>query len=306
MTDREATRDAGGTPRPGEGGADGTGDAGRAVREAGREAGRQVAPWVERLARAGYLVKGGVYVLVGLLAVQAAFGIGGETTGASGALRALARQPFGSSLLAVVAVGLFGYAGWRLIQGLLDVERKGADPKGLLKRFGYAVSGIAYGGLALQALQLFLGRGSSRDNSSELWTARALDAPFGGWLVFAGALVMFGLALNAGVVAVGRMYRDKLKLSQMNEGEKRFADVTAIAGLLGRGAVFAIIGVLLVRAALFHDPHEAGSSEQALEFIARGPFGAWLLALVALGLVAYGAYAGVQSRFRRINVEPPG
>ena len=266
------------------------------------QAGRDVARWVERLARLGYLVKGIVYVTVGGLALQAAIGIGGRTTGASGALHSIARAPFGRALLGTVAVGLIGYALWRLVQALLDVEHKGRSAKGLLKRFGYLVSGFAYGGLALEAWRLLLSSTSGSSAGTDLWTARVLAAPLGGWLVGAGALVMFGLALNAGVVAVGRMYRDKLRLERMSGSMERVADVTAIAGLLGRGSVFAMIGVFLLQAALQSDASEAGASAAALGAIARGPYGSWLLAGVALGLIAFGAYAVVQARYRRMDV----
>lgn len=266
------------------------------------EAQRQAAPWVERFARWGYLVKGFVYVVVGALAMQAALGVGGRTTGASGALVSISRQPFGQLLLVAVATGLAGYALWRLVQGVLDVEDKGRDPKGLLKRFGYLVSGLAYGALAVEAARMVVGAASGGDgHTQELWTARVLAAPLGGWLVGAGAAVMFALAINAAVVALRRMYRKKLKLSRMSPEERRLADVTAIAGLLGRGTVFAMIGWFLVQAALKSDPQQAGASSEALAAISRGPHGAWLLAAVALGLVAYGGYAMVQARYRSID-----
>lgn len=264
---------------------------------------REAGSWVERAARLGYLVKGVVYVTVGLLALQAALGVGGRTTGASGALQSLARQPFGAALIGVVAVGLVGYALWRAVQALVDVERKGRSPKGLLKRAGYLLSGLAYGALALEAWRLLLGFGSgSSGESAELWTARLLTAPLGGWLVGAGALALFGLAVNAAVVAAGRMYRSKLELDRMGVGARAVADATAVAGLLGRGAVFAAVGVLLLRAALTSNPQEAGDSAEALGAIAGVPYGPWLLGLVALGLVAFGAYAGVQARYRKMDV----
>lgn len=259
--------------------------------------------WVERYARLGYLVKGIVYLTVGLLALQLAIGVGGRTAGASSALLIIARQPFGRTLLTVVAVGLVGYALWRLVQALLDVEGKGTSPRGLLKRVGYLASGLAYGGLALEAWRLLLGIGSSSDGGSqELWTARFLAAPFGNVLVAAGALVMFALAVNAGVVAFGRLYREKLDLPRMSDTEMLGADVLGIVGLLGRGAVFAVIGGFLAVAAWRSDPQAAGSSEEALDAIAGGPYGAWVLAGVAVGLVAYGAFAIVQARYRRMDV----
>ena len=80
------------------------------------------AEWIERLARFGYAPKGAVYLLVGLLAVQAAFGPGGKKTGTEGALVTLVQQPFGQILLGLVAFGLVSYAMWRLIEAINDLN----------------------------------------------------------------------------------------------------------------------------------------------------------------------------------------
>jgi hypothetical protein len=105
------------------------------------QAAHEARPWVERLARLGYAAKGVVYVLVGGLALQAALGPGGKTTDPAGALRTIVQQPFGKFLLAVVTLGLIGYALWRFAQSFLDAENKGKDAKGLVKRIGYGLSG---------------------------------------------------------------------------------------------------------------------------------------------------------------------
>ena len=55
---------------------------------------RNASPWIERLARAGYVAYGVVYVLVGILAVQAAFVGVGKAASQEGALRrSCSRRP---------------------------------------------------------------------------------------------------------------------------------------------------------------------------------------------------------------------
>ncbi|HLG27874.1 MAG TPA: DUF1206 domain-containing protein, partial [Paenisporosarcina sp.] len=51
---------------------------------------REAKPWVRRFGRFGYMAKGVVYGMIGVLAALAAFGPGGETTGTSGALQSIA------------------------------------------------------------------------------------------------------------------------------------------------------------------------------------------------------------------------
>ena len=63
---------------------------------------------METFARFGYAAKGFVYSAIGILALLAAFSIGGDTTDTSGALQAIANQPFGQILLALIAFGLVG------------------------------------------------------------------------------------------------------------------------------------------------------------------------------------------------------
>ena len=267
-------------------------------------AAEEATDWFERYARIGYLVKGLVYLMIGGLAFQFALGVGGGTVGPSGALASLLRQPLGQILLSATAVGLFGYALWRLGQGVFDLEHKGLDARGLLKRFAYLVAGFGYGGLGFEALRMVLGAFSGvQEDTTELWVGRVLDAPAGGWLVGAGALAMAALAINAAVVAVGRMYRKKLDLAAMNRFMVIVAEVTAIAGLLGRGTVFGLVGLLLAEAAWRRQAEEAGSSAEALDRLLAWPAGSWLLAAVASGLVAYGVFALVQARYRRMDVE---
>ena len=63
---------------------------------------------LELLARLGYAARGIVNLLIGLLALLAAFGRGGGTTGSKGALQTLLFQPLGSSSSRSWELGLFG------------------------------------------------------------------------------------------------------------------------------------------------------------------------------------------------------
>jgi hypothetical protein len=263
-------------------------------------AARAAAPWVSRLARYGYAAKGSVYIVVGWLALSAALGTGGATTDAEGALRAIFRQPFGALLLLLTGIGLLGYVTWRITQAVFDVEDKGVDARGLLKRLGYLASAVAYSGLALSALRQAIGLAATGGRSQEDWTAWVLVRPFGRWLVIAAGVVLAVLAVNAAVVAVRRLYRRKLKREEMTEAAWRWAGALAVAGLLARGVVFGLLAAFFVQAGWDVDPKSAGGLSDVLVAIATQPQGPWLLGLMAAGLVAYGLYALVEARYRRI------
>src|SRR5687767_14843428 len=145
---------------------------------------------LEPVARLGYAAKAVVYAIVGVLAILTAVNRGGSITDTSGALRVVLTGPFGRALLAVLAVGLCGYAAWRLLDAAMDPDRAGTSPKGLVIRIGNAVRGCVYGALGFEAIRLLRGlRGSNRDQV-ELWTGRILDWPLGEFVVAAvGAIV---------------------------------------------------------------------------------------------------------------------
>jgi hypothetical protein len=262
--------------------------------------------WVQRCARVGYAAKGAVYAIIGVLAVQVALGEGGRMTDSKGALTSVAQQPFGAALLALLALGLVGFVVWRFVQAFVDPEHKGTKPKGLLVRGMYLLSGLIYAGLALNALQLVVGsarRGGGR--STQGWTARLLEQPFGQVLVALVGLVIIGYALQQIHVAWKRKFLRKLDLSRLAPSHRDLATQVSRFGLAARGVVFLVIGVFFVRSALHANAREAKGLGEALATLSRQPEGDLLLGAVAAGLVAYAVYLFVVARCRRI-VAPGG
>lgn len=259
-------------------------------------------PWTEKLARLGYLAKGVVYAVVGVLALQVAFGAGGRTTDTKGALSTLAQGTWSKVLLAVVAVGLVGYVLWRVVQAWMDPDGKGTGAKGLLLRGFYLVSAAIHAFLALAAFRLVLGTGGagmSGDQSARSWTARLMSQPFGQALVAVVGLVIAGMGLWQVYKAWKEKFRKKLRLDGLRPSRAEWAVRISKLGILARGGVFVLIGGFLVQAALTANPRRARGLEGALETLAAQPHGTVLLALAAAGLVAYAVYMAVEARYRR-------
>jgi len=257
---------------------------------------------LELLGRFGYAAKGTVYLIVGVLAVQAALGDGGKTTDQTGALNHIAAMPFGKVLLGILVVGLLGYALWRILQAALDTEHKGTDGKGLLARALYAGIGVIYAGLALSALSLVMGGGSGEGSSQKTqgWTAWLMEQPFGIWLV---GLLGIAIIVN-GLAQLYKAFKSNLTedLHLTDVGAEHADWVTRLgrAGYSARGIAFIMIGGFLVGAAWHHDASEAKGLDGILATLAAQPFGPYLLGTVAAGLAAYGLFALVEARYRRM------
>lgn len=264
---------------------------------------RQAAPGIVLLARAGYAAKGIVYVVIGALAARAAAGSGGSTTDQRGAIRTLGDGPFGKVSLAVIGVGLLGYALWRLIAAATDAEADGTNPTSIGKRLAQAGRGMAYGALGLFALRALAGRddGSGGAGQTRHWTARLLDLPFGRALVVALGLGVIGYAAYQVFRASGDKVKKHLDLAEAGPGQADWIVKLGRFGIAARAVVFAVLGGFLVKAGLQHDASEAGGIAQSLDTVAGAPFGRVALGIVALGFVAYGVYQLATARYRHMR-----
>jgi hypothetical protein len=259
--------------------------------------------WAEPAARVGYTAKGLVYVLVGGLALRAALGWGGRPTGARGALEAMSRpRPLGDILLALVAVGLAAYVFWRVAQAVLDLDRKGADVKGLLVRAGFLGSGFAYAGLALTAAAMAVG-GGGHDGPDPVrtWTARALADPDRWWLVAAVGIGVTIAGLYQCYKAWSVKFEKHLRLSRVSADGRQWVRRVGRIGLVARGVTFVVIGWFLIRAGQHVNPGEARGLAGALRVLRAQDYGPWLLGAVGLGLIAYGLFSMVEGRYRQIG-----
>lgn len=265
---------------------------------------RRAAPWVEGLARAGYAAKGIVYVLVGVLTATAAFYRGGGVADRSTAFSFVLDQPFGKPLLALIAIGLVGYAIWKLGSAIADWEQKGNEPKGLAARSFSALVGLIYAGIALEVVRILMSGGSGSggsDTKTQHWAARALEAPLGRWLVAIAGVAIVGYGIQQLTAAWKAKLSERLRLGSLSPSTRKKIVAISRFGIAARGVVFAIVGVSLVSAALSRRAGDARGTAGAMRSISEQPFGDALLIVVAIGVAAYGVYALINARYRLIR-----
>lgn len=257
---------------------------------------------IKLFARMGYASRGVVYVLVGGLAALAAFGQGGQTDGSRGALERVLIAPFGQFLLAIIALGLVGYAMWRTIQAIKDADHHGTDTKGIAIRSGLMASAVTHLLLAFFAASLIFQFGSSSGGSGggsqEGVVSWLMQQPFGRWLVGGVGLILIGIGISHAV----KGYQAKFhKHFVMPAHVQTWAYPICRFGLVIRGLVFVIVGCFFIIAAYHINPDQADGIDEVFSTLREQPYGQWLLAFVAIGLLAFGLYSILAAVYRRIN-----
>lgn len=253
---------------------------------------------IPSLARIGYAAIGVVYMLVGIFAAAAGLGEGGSTGGHKDAFQFILRQPFGKVALAIIVIGLAGYVLWRLLSAFSDSEHRGSDAKGLAIRAASAGRGLAYAAIAIGVVRLMTrgSSGASGEQQTDHWTAEIMEKPYGRWMVAAIGLGIVVYGAYQLYAAWDAKLSKRIRLGEIDSRVRRKVIAISRFGIGARGVVFFVIGGSLLMAALKHNPQQAHSTSGALSSMP-----APMLVLVGSGLAAYGIYALVNARYRRIS-----
>jgi len=249
------------------------------------------------LARAGLVARGLVYAIIGVLALELALGDGGRATNQQGALKTIADRPFGKTLLVIVAVGLAGYALWRLTRAALGHGQEQRD--GAWDRVAALASGIAYSILCVSAVKILVGASTGSGTPKEA-TGGVLDWTGGPLLVGIAGAVLIGVAAYQAHKGYAKKFLEDSKTEQMSHDVRSAFTALGVFGHLARAVVFSLIGYGLIRAAVDYDPQKAIGLDGALRELSNATYGPWVLGLVAVGLIGFAVYSAADARYRRV------
>lgn len=249
---------------------------------------------LDHAVRAGLVAYGLVHLMIAWLALQLAFGEQAKSASSTGALHALAGQPFGQVLIWLVAIGMFILVAWRLLEaGLGHRDEDGA--KRVRKRLGSLGKAVIYASIGVTALKIAVGSGS-KGGGSDSTTARLMNLPAGQWIVGAIGLAIIGY----GVSLVVRAWNDKFAEHLDAEGKSGDSGsaylVFGKVGYNAKGIAIGIVGGLFVYAAVTHEAQKSGGLDQALQTILEQPFGPYLLSAMAAGIACYGLFCFARAR----------
>ena len=248
------------------------------------------------LARLGYAVRGLVYLLLGYLALSAT-GRDEVRRGTTGALEYVGSIPGGTAILSLAALGLIGYAVYKLIAALFDTENLGTNVKGVGKRASYVVSAVIYGGLSWTAIQLVRGAHASSGNQSREMAETALTFDLG-----PVALGIAGLAL---LIGAGAQAKSAYDLGFMRHISSKAPPATCWIGRIGlatRAVVFLLMGWSLLRSAWLSSSAEVRSLGQAILDLREMGAG---FSIMAAGIAVFGVFSLITARYRIIPDPDP-
>lgn len=255
---------------------------------------------IKNIARTGLVAKGTIYAIIGILTFLAAVNMGGEKAGKFKVLDFLEKQTFGNILLILIGLGFLCYSFWCFFQSIKDPENIGDDKKGKVKRAAKFISGLLY--LGFGAVAFLNAFGSSQGSGSSGKKSSLLATDFG--LIALGIVGL--IIIGVGIYQFTKIKKDKFKehfSAKALSEEKRRKTIfnTAYLGLTSRGIIFLIIGFFAVKAAISSDPEKIKTTTDAFSFLEQSSYGAWLLGIVAIGLVAYAIYTFMLAKYRRFN-----
>jgi hypothetical protein len=251
---------------------------------------------VEALARLGLASRGLVWLVLGLLAVAVVRGDEAQTD-QTGALRALAETPVGTPLLLALALGFAGYAAWLLLSAAVG-HRDEDGRKRLRARLESGGKGVVYIALCVSTLQ-FLARGAGGADARSR-TAEVMSHPGGRTAVGLVGAALLAVGAYLALKGLRRKHSECLEHYRVPGVLRRPAVLVGAVGYVGRGAVVALVGAFLVRAAVLVRPEEAKGLDAALQTVAQQPYGRVLLALAAVGVLAYALWSFFEAAYRDI------
>ena len=259
------------------------------------------------VARAGWLAKGLVYGLAGVLAIGIAMdklpasGDPSQEASQSGAIARIADSSAGAAALWAVAIGLGLYVIWRVVSILLPAEN---SPMAWATRVGYGVSVLIYTALAWSAVSFASNRAraSKTENSRvEQFTRDLMEHSGGRWLVgFVGALLIGvgGYFAHKGATASFRKELREVGVGPL--GTKQIVRIGQI-GWCARAAMMALVGFFLIRAAVQFSPDEAEGLDGALRRLADTSWGTLMVLAIGIGLLIYGFFCVVSAPIQRLR-----
>jgi hypothetical protein len=254
---------------------------------------------LEYLARGGFIAYGVIHLLFAWLIVQVEFANSSAETDQSGALQTIARQPGGKFAVVLIIIGMVALAIWQAFEAAIG-ESGPRDRSAMAERVVSGCRAVLYAYFAYLGYKVVSGAKASQGDSQQSTTTSMMDNTGGRWLVGLVGLVVVGVGIGLIIYGLTKKFEKHLNTFQMNPTVHQTIRRLGMAGYTAKGVAYGIAGGLIVAAAVTYDAEKARGLDAALKAVAGQSYGPWLLALIALGIAAYGIYCFFQAKYRKV------
>jgi hypothetical protein len=221
---------------------------------------------------------------------------GGRLTDPSGVLRTLLSQPFGLILLAIIGIGIVGYAAYYIFEAAADLRRRGGGRRGWTDRGLTMIKAAFYGVIGIQALQVVFFDRQPVDRTEQN-AGVVMQFPLGEWLLMA---IGIGVAWY-GFTQLRMVWRggadDDIDVSRVRR-EAPWLLPLGRFGTAARSVILMLMGATFARSGWRGRASDADGYREALRTIAS--FDQWLLIAIGAGLLCFGLYQLGHARYARL------
>jgi hypothetical protein len=250
--------------------------------------------WLELLTRWGFIANAIVYLIVGALAVRWALGEGGRLTDPEGAFVAIQRESGNAFLIALIP-GFFSYALWRVLAAIYDGDGDGRSAGGIASRMFGLIKGGLYAALGMDAVRLAFGT----SHASQAWATRLASSPAGPPIMFVVGAGLFLFACYEMYRAYAAQLSQRLRLHDISPRARHWVVGISRFGIGARALVIGAFGWLVIRAVMSGHAERTPRPTETIHTAAQSQ--PLLYVLIGAGLIAYGAYLIVLSRYRNVE-----
>lgn len=254
-------------------------------------------PAARALARVGLAARGVIYILIGWLAIEVALGLSARHPNQQGALHLLAGKSYGLITLWLLGIGFVAYSLWRLSEAAFGVTGEGTGAGPRLKSL---VRAIVYAFLAVLTFQVISGSSGNLTRKQQDLTAKVMHHAGGQWLVGLVGLIIVIVGLILVAEGIKHKFMKYLRTREMSRRTRMVVERLGVIGTTARGVVFAIVGALIIDAAVTFRPRKSGGLDKALLTLRHQAFGEFLLLIVAIGVLIFGVYGLCEARWRKV------
>jgi hypothetical protein len=266
--------------------------------------------WLRGASKFGLVARGVVYLLVGYLTLRlalAAHGRAAEPASAGGAVQEAARHAWGAFSLVPLAAGFAGYSLTQLVEAIFRPRYAASRLSGWRQRIISTWGCLLYAAFSVSTISVLAAiqspdttAGSEQQQDKAISATLMSSGPGRVLFLLVGVLLVF-----AGAELGRRSIRLTFQERFTPEARHRLFGVGARAlgalGCVARAAVFALVGVFIVRAGVLNEPGQTKGLDAAFRSVADTDYGTLTLAALAVGLFSYGLYCLLEARYRDLT-----